>query len=226
MWVALEICLHHVAFGERLRVLTARAGFIVCGVRLRLGLERRNNFDRQSGTQAAGTFRHDNRTRRHATGQVSRLSSKAFGKLLHLARLNGWWPKRHRRSGPRRTGTPTVILPYHRPLPAGFHLEARCGQGPDARADQSQCHRADRHRREYPIRFQRSVAGGSGGRVSGAIQCRRTSRRRALVRIVGIRRIRSAACHGGLMLAFFCPRTGTHYCYVHESIAHPTPVST
>jgi len=55
----------------------------------------------------------------HATGQVSRLSSKAFGKLLHLARLNGWWPEKASQEWPEQNWDTQVILPYIGPYLPG-----------------------------------------------------------------------------------------------------------
>ncbi len=55
----------------------------------------------------------------HTTGQVSRLSSKAFGKLLHLAKLNGWWPEKAAQDWPEQNWDTQVILPYIGPYMPG-----------------------------------------------------------------------------------------------------------
>lgn len=55
----------------------------------------------------------------HTTGQVSRLSSKAFGKLLHLARLNGWWPEKAAQDWPEQNWDTQIILPYIGPYMPG-----------------------------------------------------------------------------------------------------------
>jgi hypothetical protein len=55
----------------------------------------------------------------NATGHVSRLSSKAFGKLLHLARLNGWWPEKAADNWPEQNWDTRIILPYIGPYMPG-----------------------------------------------------------------------------------------------------------
>lgn len=47
-----------------------------------------------------------------ATGKALYLSSKAFGKLLHLAKQNGWEPERAPQDWPAADWDTQILLPY------------------------------------------------------------------------------------------------------------------
>jgi len=47
-----------------------------------------------------------------ATGRTMLVSAKAFGRLLHLARRNGWEPERTQQDWPEATWDTQVLEPY------------------------------------------------------------------------------------------------------------------
>jgi hypothetical protein len=53
------------------------------------------------------------------SGRVSRISRKAFGKLLHLARLHGWSPERIPTQWPSASWETELILPHLGPYLPG-----------------------------------------------------------------------------------------------------------
>jgi len=48
----------------------------------------------------------------NATGQVIQMSVRAFGKLLHLAKKNGWEPERGPQDWPDANWDTQIFLPY------------------------------------------------------------------------------------------------------------------
>jgi len=47
-----------------------------------------------------------------ANGRKSRMSARAFGKLLHLARFNGWLPEKIPHDWPSKSWGTEIILPH------------------------------------------------------------------------------------------------------------------
>ena len=54
-----------------------------------------------------------------ASRRKATMSSRAFGKLLHLARFNGWQPEKAAPDNPSRSWDTEIILPYIGPYLAG-----------------------------------------------------------------------------------------------------------
>ena len=52
-------------------------------------------------------------------GRTFRMSPKIFGKLLHIARFNGWWPERVTQDWPSNTWNTELILPHVGPYMPG-----------------------------------------------------------------------------------------------------------
>jgi hypothetical protein len=52
-------------------------------------------------------------------GRVHRMNPKAFGKLLHIARLHGWVPEKLSSGWPSDTWETTMILPHIGPYMPG-----------------------------------------------------------------------------------------------------------
>lgn len=54
------------------------------------------------------------------SGRVNRINRKAFGKLLHLARLHGWSPERIPSEWPSASWETELILPHLGPYLPGY----------------------------------------------------------------------------------------------------------
>lgn len=54
-----------------------------------------------------------------ANGRSYKMSPKAFGKLLHLARLEGWYPERVAHEWPSASWETEIILPHLGPYMPG-----------------------------------------------------------------------------------------------------------
>jgi hypothetical protein len=52
-------------------------------------------------------------------GKTFRMSPRTFGKLLHIARFNGWWPERVSQDWPSGTWNTELILPHIGPYMPG-----------------------------------------------------------------------------------------------------------
>lgn len=52
-------------------------------------------------------------------GRIYKMNPKAFGKLLHLARLNGWQPERVENEWPSESWETEIILPHLGPYMPG-----------------------------------------------------------------------------------------------------------
>ena len=48
----------------------------------------------------------------HANRRTCKVSPRSFGKLLHLARFNGWAPERLSQEWPSKTWGTSIILPH------------------------------------------------------------------------------------------------------------------
>jgi hypothetical protein len=54
-----------------------------------------------------------------ANGRTYRMAPRAFGKLLHLARFNGWWPEKTSQESPSKSWDTEIILPHVGPYMPG-----------------------------------------------------------------------------------------------------------
>jgi hypothetical protein len=48
----------------------------------------------------------------NTNGKTYRMAPRAFGKLLHMARFNGWWPEKSLQEWPSESWDTEIILPH------------------------------------------------------------------------------------------------------------------